>query len=426
MADPEKVRVTHIVTNPSGGAGRAACRLHEGLVKIGFDSTLLAARPASDVTNVIEFKESKRLADRAPRWFRRKHHTWRGRGIRSAPQPIFEQFSLDSYPAGHEVARILPPDTIIHLHWVAGFVDYRAFFKDVRGRTIFWTLHDMNPFTGGCHFDNGCGRFSSTCGLCPQLGSTRENDLSRDIWQRKHRALNGIGPEGLHLICPTRWLASAASRSSLLGSRPCNVIPCGLDTETFKPANKLEARKKLGLPENAHIVLFVADSIDNQRKGYEHFLTSLTHLRTDDSLFLLSVGANPAPLPDAFRARHLGTLNDDREIATAYNAADIFAMPSLADNLPNTIMESLACGTPVVAYASGGIPELVEPMETGLLVTTGDTLALAQGIQRMLQDAALREHCSKTGRTRMVERHSVEKLARQYIELYAKYAPAHN
>jgi len=414
------VTIIHIATNPLGGAGRSACRLHEGLLKLGVDSRMLTARPANGIQGASELIVSKQLPLRARRWFRRKIHAWRGRNITRAPQPAFEQFSLDSSPVAHELAREIPQDAIIHLHWVAGFVDYRTFFQDVSGRAIVWTMHDMNPFTGGCHFDNGCGRFVNDCGRCPQLGSQQEIDLSRKIWTRKKQALDRFGPHGLQIVSPSRWMAEEVSRSSLLDGRSCRIIPYGLDTDIFRPIDKVASRKQLGLPIDGRIILFGAASLENPRKGYDQFIQSLEHLTPDDSVFLLSMGTEPPQISSRFPSRHMGSVKGDQMLATIYNAADLFVISSLADNLPNTVLESLSCGTPVVGYASGGTPDLVEPMETGLLVETGDTVGLARSMQQMLLNDALREHCSHVGRTRILANHTLEIQARQYLEVYAE------
>jgi len=386
---------------------------------------MIALRPSFGLADVSTFRYSSTFSIRARRWLNGKRQAWRRRRIAAAPQPPFELFSLDSSTVAAELAAQLPPNVIVHLHWVAGFVDHLAFFPGVSGRQLVWTLHDMNPFSGGCHFDNHCARFQDQCGRCPQLGSTSESDLSHEIWCRKKMSFENIGPGGLQLVSPSRWLAEVTRKSSLLGNWPCTTIPNGLDTDVYAPAGMSSARDKLGLPHDARIVLFVADTLDNPRKGMGHLLAAIEHIKSVEGLFLLSVGANPPTIPAGLPSCHIRSVNDDGLLAAIYSAADIFVISSLADNLPNTVLESMSCGTPVVGYSSGGIPELVEPMETGLLAETGDVKALARAIEHILQDRPLREHCSRVSRARILDNHTLEAQARQYLRVYSSLAPSH-
>jgi len=410
--------VVHLASNPFGGAGIAARRLHEGLMRLGVDSRMLTLRPPAGLPNVSEFDYSAAFSVRVERWFRLRWQAWRRRKIAGAPKPEFEQFSLDSSTAGRQLAEQLPPNAIIHLHWVSAFVDHLAFFPGVAGRRLVWTMHDMNPFTGGCHFDNGCGRFVGQCGECPQLGSTRAADLSREIWTRKKRGYDEFGPQALQLVAPSRWLAGEARKSSLLGDRPCVVIPNGLDTAVFAPMEKARAREMLGLPREARIVLG-SSSTPNLRKGIGHFEEAIARMKPLDGLFILSVGPMRPKLPDGLSARHMGAVDNEELLAAAYSAADVFVISSIADNLPNTVLESMSCGTPVAGYNCGGVPDLVESGETGLLAQTGDAGALARAIETLLSDSALREHCSRLCRARILSDHTLEVQARRYLRIYS-------
>jgi len=179
-----------------------------------------------------------------------------------------ELFSDDRSVLCSDLRLQLPPSDVINLHWVAGFIDYSDFLSNVPQQTpIVWTLHDMNPFTGGCHYDEDCGRFVSACGACPQLRSGDETDLSRQIWLRKRKAFASIPPGRMHFVGDSRWLAAEAARSSLLGKFPMSSIHYGLDVETFAPRNKLDARSVLGIPAEASVVMFAADSTTIRRKG---------------------------------------------------------------------------------------------------------------------------------------------------------------
>lgn len=205
--------------------------------------------------------------------------------------------------------------------------------------------------------------------------------------------------------------------SSLLGDRPCTVIPYGLDAAIFAPVEKARARKMLGLPPDARIALY-SSSTNNPRKGITHFEEAVAQIKPIEGFFVLTVGPVPPALPDGLPARHIGAVVDERMLATVYSAADVFVMSSIADNLPNTVLESMSCGTPVVGYACGGIPDLVEAGETGLLAQTGDAGGLARAMESLLSDSLLREHCSRLCRERILRDHTLEVQARRYLGIY--------
>jgi glycosyltransferase involved in cell wall biosynthesis len=307
---------------------------------------------------------------------------------------------------------------VINLHWVANFLDYETFFPAVAsGSPIVWTLHDMNAFTGGCHYDLLCGRYTDRCGACPQLGSRDDADLSRGVWQRKHELL--ARQPRLHVVTPSRWLKGEVARSSVLGHAPVSVIPYGLDVETFAPRDKQAARDVLGIPQDRKVVLFVADLVDNRRKGFGFLIQAL--LGEEDratNLFLLSLGYNKPARQMQTPWLHLERIDNDRILSLVYSAADVFVIPSVQDNLPNTVLEAMACGTPVVGVAVGGIPDMVRHERTGLLVAPDDTAGLRKAIRELCHDAARREDMSVNCRRVAVQEYSLEEQGRRYVDLY--------
>jgi glycosyltransferase involved in cell wall biosynthesis len=275
----------------------------------------------------------------------------------------------------------------------------------------------MNAFTGGCHYDDGCGRYANRCGACPQLGSALPNDLSQRVWARKKRVFDRINPARLQLVTPSRWLAGEVKRSSLLRDFPVTVIPNGVDTDCFAPRDRQFARQVLGVPEDADVVLFVAEGVRARRKGFLLLSRALAELRAQRRLVLLSVGGGAAAMNSVVEHRHIGHLGDERLLSLVYSAADVFVVPSLQDNLPNTILESLACGTPMVAFAVGGIPDAVHPEETGLLAPPFDVTALRDAIARLLDDSGLQAELSAHCRRVALEEYSQGVQARRYAEL---------
>jgi glycosyltransferase involved in cell wall biosynthesis len=313
----------------------------------------------------------------------------------------------------------LPAADIINLHWIAGFVDLQSFFSEMsRHVPIVWTLHDMNAFTGGCHYDEGCGKYELSCGACPQLSSSKSGDRSHRIWLRKRDAFAEVAPGRLQFVSPSRWLADALRRSSLLADRPVTVIPNGVDVDDFAPRDRRLARDALGIPSDAAVVLFVADSVENRRKGFTLLAEALADLHEVPNLLAVSVGRDKPTANFNAKHLHLGYVDNDRFLSLIYSAADAFAIPSLQDNLPNTVLESLACGTPVVGFDLGGIPDLLRPGVTGFLAPEGDVAAFRDALASLLQDPALRVELAANCRHVAVTEYSLEVQARRYLELY--------
>ena len=416
------MRILHVNTVDSvGGAGRAAYRLHVGLRRLGYDSSMFVAHRYSDDPAVTAFKPPMDLPSRLGRLIRRE---WIARSFaryRTSRPAGYELFSDNRSQYGADLLDQLPPCDVINLHWIAGFVDYHSYFARVPQHTpVVWTLHDMNAFTGGCHYDHGCGRYTDKCGACPQLGSRDAADLSRRVWQRKREIFEQIEPGRLHIVTPSRWLAKEAERSTLFGRFPISVIPNSLDTHVFSPRDRCIARAALEVPQEARVVLFVADSTGNQRKGFALLAQALAGLGDLTDLYLISLGSGEPTIGAQIPHLHLGHIGNDRLLSLVYSAADLLVIPSLQDNLPNTVLESLTCGTPVVGFAVGGIPDMVHPGVTGLLAPSQDMTALRAAIVDLLQDPAERAKMSANCRRIAVKEYSLEMQAQRYVELYER------
>ena len=402
-----------------GGAARAAYRLHCGLCGQGYDSSMFVAHCDSDDPSVTSYVPPMDFPSGLRRVLRRGL-IWRDfRRYESSRPSCHDAFTDSRSEYGVALLKQLPSCDLINLHWIAGFVDYRSFFARVPSHIpIVWTLHDMNPFTGGCHYDEDCGRFVEGCGGCPQLGSNDLRDLSRQIWRRKRNIFQQIEPDTLHIVTPSLWLTEEAKRSSLLGRFPISVIPYGLDTDIFSPQDPSIARAVLEVPQSARVVLFVADSADNWRKGFVLLSEALSELTELPNLFLISLGGGKLALNSHIDHLHLGHTDNDRLLSFAYSAADVFVISSLQDNFPNTVLEALACGTPVVGFSVGGIPEMVRSRVTGLLAPPGDEHALAGDIASLLENDELRTEMSANCRRVAIEEYSLEIQANRYIKLY--------
>lgn len=416
------MKVVHISTwDVSGGAARAAYRLHRGLQMLGHDSSMMVANRTVQDSDVIEFAAPNSWGMRLRRLIRRHSIDHGFAPYRMRRPPGSEYFSDDRTPYDAGVVEQIPLCDVVNLHWIAGFIDYQTFFSTFpRSTPLVWTLHDMNPMTGGCHYDDQCGKYKRSCGACPQLRSTDDKDLSHKIWMRKEEAFRSRGSGNLHLVVPCRWLESEVKQSPLLSRFSVSVIPYGIDLQEFAPRDRRAARDVLGIPQQSHVVLFVSDHINNRRKGAALMIQALSGIQADLDLLMVSVGRGRAPFQDHLPSMHLGQV-DTRWLSLVYSAADVFVLPSTQDNLPNTVLESMACGTPVVAFEVGGIPDMVTHEQTGLLVAPFDPAGLKDAVVRMLKHREMREEMSGRCRRRALEEYSSERQAQRYAELYKSF-----
>ncbi len=367
-----------------GGASRAASRLLEGLNTSGIKAQMfvqekIGTNKAVSVTPRSRYSQVlvklRNLIDLQPLYS-------------LYPRRKRVPFSIHWLP-GPYVSAIneMKPD-IINLHWISGgFLNIGA-VKALRFPMV-WTLHDMWPFTGGCHYSGQCLEFIRKCGKCPVLASSHAWDLSRWNWRRKYRAWRYLN---LTIVTPSKWLAEQARASSLFADRRIEVIPNGLDCRTFRPLDKENARKILGIPQDKKVVLFGCQDVRlDARKGFALLRDSIEKLKSSPvyrSIEFVVFGTSNAPEGSllGFGPRFLGYLNDDTSLAMAYSAADLFVAPSLQDNLPNTVMESLACGTPCIAFNIGGMADMIEHKKCGYLAEAFHTGDFAKGILWALAD----------------------------------------
>lgn len=291
------------------------------------------------------------------------------------------RWAFSPAPLGADLARhpLVRQADVLHLHWTNfGFLSLNGLEKLLRlGKPVVWTLHDQWAFTGGCHYSRGCERFKTHCRQCPFLRRPGDRDLSARIFEKKRKALENAP---LTVVACSDWLAGEARQSALLGGFPVHSIPNPIDTTVWQPTDRAAARQTLGLPQDKKLVLFGAGNLRDERKGFQFLAEAM---RGVNGAELVVFGkADPSALAMLpFPVHHLGVLSSENGLIAAYNAADALAVPSLEDNLPNTIVEALACGTPVVAFATGGIPEMILPEKTGWLAPLRDADALAEGLR---------------------------------------------
>ncbi len=417
------MKITLINTlDVQGGAARAAHRLHKGLCEIGANSTYFVRDRRLKDPTVRQFIPDPSDSAVAYRKERKAALTAAYDAYKDTRDPDIEQFSQERVDGDENFFIQRPPADVINLHWVAGFVDYPLFFTPERTRSpVVWTLHDMNPFTGGCHYDAGCDRFQDRCGTCPLLGSEIENDLTREIFEAKVRIFDQWPADQLHIVAPSQWLRDAAKSSTIFSKFNATCIPYGIETDVFRPMDKLEARAKLGLPADARVVLFISHQVGLARKGFRELVRALSLMPDTKNLILLGIGdkAN-VPVDAPFQVAQIKYISDDHQVAQIYSAADITALPSRQDNLPNTMLESLSCGTPVVGFRAGGIPDMIKDGETGFLADVGNIGALSAAFVEAFSDLTRLRDCGLRGRALMEKQHTLAAQAHAYMDLYEK------
>ena len=399
-----------------GGAARAAYRLHQGLNRIGVESWVLCQSKFSQDPKAIGAKTSSGI-EQAKTGLRLTLDQLPLKRYKGKSKQLFSPHWLPSN-ISDRVERLNPD--LLNLHWIsAGYLKIEALAKFKQ--PLVWTLHDMWSFTGGCHYNEDCDKYTANCGACPILSSTKETDLSRQIWQRKHKSWEDLN---LTIVTPSRWLGDCAKASSLFGDRRVEVIPYGLDLETYRPIDRTTARNLLKLPQDKQLVLFLSlNATSDRRKGFQLLQPALQQLSNSgwqDKLELMVVGASqPENPPDlGFKAHYLGIMRDDLTLALAYSAADVFVAPSIQDNLPNTVLEAIACGTPCVAFKIGGMPDMVEHQANGYLASPFETEDLARGIGWVLEDGDRLQNLSTFARGKAEREFALEIQARRYQTLY--------
>ncbi len=310
---------------------------------------------------------------------------------------------------------------IIHLHWIANMVDYREFFPKVGRKPIVWTLYDMNHFTGGCHYTQGCLKYETGCGNCPQLNSGKHRDLSWQIFNSKRKLYQG---QNIHIFGISRWITDCARRSLLFRNSNVDLLRTGLPLNVFKKRDRRNSRKAFGLPQNKVLILFVSD-YKTSRKGFEYLLRALRFLggRIDFSkVGLVTFGAQQECKGIAglsgISLYHLGHIHDQRLIPSAYSSADICAVPSLEDVFPLACLESMACGVPVVGFNAGGLPDMIIPDKTGLLAELRNSRDLADKMGFMISHPFKRRQMGRNARELVEERYTVQIQAERYREIY--------
>ncbi|SDD78123.1 Glycosyltransferase involved in cell wall bisynthesis [Dyadobacter soli] len=414
------MKVVFINTSDSSGGAAIAClRLQKALEKhLGIQGTILVQEKKMQNPAVISLSPTplkKKLA-----WLRFVAERLlflpyeKSKDIRFLFNRGMVGIDISSHPAVQNA-------DIIHLHWITfGFLSTHSLKKlFALGKPIVWTFHDMWPFTGGCHHSGDCDHYRQQCGNCKFVKKPGINDISKMNWLAK-RAAYGL----LFSVGCSNWIARKASESSLMAGCYIDSIPNPIDINIFTPLPKCQAKLQLNIPIDKHYILFASMRINALKKGFSYFEEALhifksSNKRAFDNIEIIVFGSgdyqvlNHLPFP----VHNLGHLVSESQINAAYSAASVFVTPSLEENLPNTIMESLACGTPVVGFKVGGIPEMIEHKVNGYLSDYACPESLAEGISWILKnnsDGQLSHHA----RQKVLECYSEEVVAAKYGSIY--------
>jgi glycosyltransferase involved in cell wall biosynthesis len=397
-----------------GGAALATYRLHQGLKEIGINSLMLVQNKGSADPSVLGPKSALGKATALVRPYLDLLPTklsMKGGNVFFSPAAVPGFF-------GSHVQKISPD--LVHLFFLNfGFVRLEDLKKI--NKPIVWTLHDMWPFTGGCHYDGECGRYRQSCGSCPLLNSSREHDLSRWVWKRKKKAWRDID---ITVVATSKWLADCARSSSLFGQYRIEVLPNCFDEIKYKPLDKIVARRAYGLPLDKKLILFSAvNARTDKRKGFQFLRSALNKISCDGwgsqaELVVLGASQPDDSLDLGMKAHYMGRLYDEISQVLLYSACDVLVAPSMQENLSNTVLESLACGLPVVAFNIGGMPDLIKHEFNGYLAEAFSPDDLACGITWILEKDSRFKLLSENARNDALKRYMMKNVAGRYKELY--------
>lgn len=404
-----KILIINTAEN-KGGAAVACNRLHEALLHNGVDSKMLVRQKSSTDKTVFEFTNSP-LRKKINLFF-----FFLELFILKFFKKDGVDFSLPWFgPALHKHPLVKDAE-IIHLHWVQNsFLTLRSLKKlQSLNKPIIWTLHDMWAFTGGCHYNVDCRKFETSCSECPQLKNTSIADFSKSTFKEKQLIYSAKNI----IVTPSNWLAKEAKISTLLKNNKVSVIPYNINFDLFKPIEKNIAKENFGIDTSKKVILFVSMNIEDQRKGFEYFKKSIIELENTienwtNDYEILAIGRNSDVKHFNTKIHYTGRLSNIEKISMAYAAADVFVAPSTQDNLPNTVIESLACGTPVVAFNIGGMPDMIDSTINGYIAEFDNYKELSKGILYCISN-----NLSDNARNSALSKFQSSKVAKSYVDLY--------
>ena len=407
-----------------GGAAIAANRLMEALKNNGIKAKMLVRDKQTDQISVVELKKS---------WWKVWQFIWERVVIWQANHfKKHNLFAVDIANTGTNIT-VLPEFTqadVIHLHWInqgmLSLTDIRRIIQS--GKPIVWTMHDMWPFTGICHYAGDCDKYATQCHNCPQLYKGSRKDIAYRTFQKKKKLFEGAQ---ITFVACSRWLESLAKKSDLIKGQTITNIPNAINTNLFKPRDKKQAREKCHLPQDKKLLLFGSVKITDKRKGIDYLVSACKQIASSYPDFSKELGVvvfgNQAEQYTSlfpFPIYPMNYVSNEKELVDIYNAVDLYVTPSIQDNLPNTIVEAMACGIPCIGFNVGGIPQMIDHLHNGYVAEYQSSKDLANGIHWALtegEDESLSEEACR----KAVSSYSESTIAKKYVEIYNKITGNH-
>lgn len=415
------MKVVHLNTyDILGGASRAAFGIFKSISRNDVKPKMLVQKKFGTNQNVFNLSDS---------WFSNQINKTR---VLLDLLPIYlfthrskGRFSFAKVGINILKYEIIQEADILHFHWInGGFLSLKNLYEISNfNKPIFWTLHDMWPFTGGCHYAGNCESYTNSCGFCPYLKQSSSNDSSYKIISKKKQIIKNLN---LNIVTPSRWMKGCAEKSSLFKNLKVELVPYAIDIDLFKPQNKEQARSEFKLPKDKTLILFGSMNIEEERKGFKYFKESLVKILSKNpdlknKIAIVVFGRADSEMQSgiSFDLIFCGRIESDKKMISLYNAADFFVTSALEDNYPNTVMESLSCGTPVLAFDIGGIPDMVNHFINGYLADVNSD-SLATGMEWMINNKEIWPKLCTHAREGIVKINSPKIIGEKYFQLYKK------
>ena len=410
------MKIVHISTSDKiGGAALAANRLNSAFNLANVDSIMIVLNQSGADKNIISVRKGKnqyisKLNLLATESLKRK---------------LFRpNYTTSLGWCGYDLCKIkeIIEADVIYIHWTGfGFLSIKGLSNilDLNKPTIIF-MHDMWFITGGCHHSFECDLYKTSCSKCSKIGNKKFNSITSITFNLKKKYLTKY--KNLHIVAPSNWLANCVKQSALFKNNSINVIHNLIDTDSYKPIDKQIARKILNIPEDKKIILFGANGGKSDKyKGWDYLVSAISQIDRNDvviALFGGNISEEDRKLLK-FPIYSFGYLYDEYSTMLLYNAADVFVMPSLAENFPNTILESLACGTPVVGFNVGGIPDLIKHQQTGYLAEYMNERDLTNGINWIFNNERL--FIKEKLHNYITENYSFKRIVSEHKEYISKF-----
>ena len=403
----------------TGGAAIASTRLMEALRARDVDVSMLVQDGEDKEAGIYSTSHGP-----LKKWINLFRFIWERLVFLPREQSVSIRFLFSLANTGESIVRnpLFKEADVVHLHWInAGFLSLKSLREILNsGKPVVWTFHDMWPFTGGCHYALDCKEYARECGYCPYLKRPGKRDLSHRIWKKKMRLFRD---SQVSVITPSAWLQRCVEDSSLLSHWQVTTISNPVNHELFKPVEREKACRNLGLDSSKKYILFGAATMKNVIKGFNYFMEAMQSLAgeagIEEEVEILLFGKTSADMEESFplKTMNIAFVKSIDTLIELYSAAHLFVIPSMQDNLPNTIIESMLCGTPVVGFNTGGIPEMIRHKENGYLAEFKSSPDLAVGVKWVLSHESY-DALSAQSRQSALKRFSSEQAVQEHLMLY--------